>query len=157
VYDQAVAVNIGNDSGVETDLFLVDKNRLKATEKLEELDAVKEKVAKQLEPVSRELKSKSMIIKRAGPQATLKQKQELKKWVDAYNSLSMKIKYVEKKKAEIKEIMSSPANLNGFIKVKNTIYPGTKIDMYGVSHKSIKNRMTNKVFRLIDSVIQAEG
>ena len=83
--------------------------------------------------------------------------EELKKWVDAYNSLSMKIKYVEKKKAEIKEIMNSPANLNGFIKVNNTIYPGTKIDMYGVSHKLIKNRMTNKVFRLIDSVIQAEG
>lgn len=157
VYDQALAVNIGNDSGVETDIFLVDKNRVKAKEKLEELDAVREKVAKQLEPVSRELKSKSMIIKRAGVQATLKQKQELKKWVDAYNSLSMKIKYIEKKKAEIKEVMSSPANLNGFIKVKNTIYPGTKIDMYGISHKSIKNKMTNKVFRLIDSVIQAEG
>ena len=157
VYDQALAVNIGNDSGVETDIFLVDKNRLKAKEKLEELEEVREKVAKQLDPVSRELKTKSMIIKRAGAQATLKQKQELKKWVDAYNSLSMKIKYVEKKKAEIKEVMSSPANLNGFIKVNNTIYPGTKIDMYGVSHKSIKNKMTNKVFRLIDSVIQAEG
>lgn len=157
VYDKVLAVNIGNDSGVETDIFLVDKNRVKAKEKLEELDAVREKVAKQLEPVSRELKSKSMIIKRAASQATLKQKQELKKWVDAYNSLSMKIKYIEKKKVEIKEVMNSPANLNGFIKVKNTIFPGTKIDMYGISHKSIKNRMTNKVFRLIDSVIQAEG
>lgn len=157
VYDRAVAMNIGNDKGVETEVFLVDKNRLKAKEKLGELNEVKEKVEKQLTPISRELKSKSMILKRAGGQASLKQRQELKKWVDAYNSLSMKIKYIEKKKAEIKEVMSSPANLNGFIKVKNTIYPGTKIDMYGISHKSIKNKMTNKVFRLIDSVIQAEG
>ena len=157
VYDQAVAMNIGNDKGVETGVFLVDKNRLKAKEKLEELNEVKEKVGKQLSPISRELKTKSMILKRAGVQASVKQRQELKKWVDAYNSLSMKIKYIDKKNAEIKEQMASPANLNGFIKVKGTIYPGAKLDMYGISHKSIKTRMTDKLFRLIDSMIQVEG
>ena len=80
----------------------------------------------------------------------------LKKWVDAYNSLSMKVKYVDKKKAEIKALLTSPANLTGSIKVKGTIYPGAKLDMYGMSHKSIKNRMTDKLFRLKDSVIQAD-
>jgi len=157
IYDHALMMNVGNDGGVETDIFLVDKNRAKAKEKLAELADVKGKIAKQLEPVSRELKAKSQILKRAGDQATVKQRQELKKWVDTYNSLSMKVKYIEKKESEITEVMNSPANYGGFIKVHGTIHPGVKLDMYGVSHKAIGAKMTNKVFRLVDNMVQAEG
>jgi len=157
VYDRVIAVNIGNDKNVETFVSLVDKNRAKAKEKLEELKQVKEKIVKQLEPVSRELKSKTMIIKKVGASATGRQREELKKWVDSYNSLNMKVKYIDKKEEEIRAQMNSPANYNGFIKVTNTIYPGVKLDMYGVSHKDFKNRMTNKLFRLKDNMIEAEG
>jgi len=157
IYDRVIAVNIGNDKNVETFISLVDKNRSKAKEKLEELKQVREKIIKQLEPVSRELKSKTMIIKKIGANATMKQRQELKKWVDSYNSLNMKVKYIDKKEEEIKAQMNSPANYNGSIKVTNTIYPGVKLDMYGISHKDFKNRMTDKVFRLKDNVIESEG
>ncbi len=157
VYDRAVAVNIGNDKNVETLVSLVDKNRNKAKEKLEELVVVREKIQKQLQPISRELKTKTMIIKKVGGNATLRQREELKKWVDSYNSLNMKVKYIDKKEAEIKAQMSSPTNYNGFIKVSNTIYPGVKLDMYGVSHKDIKGKMTNKTFKLVDNLIEAEG
>jgi hypothetical protein len=157
VYDHVTAYMIGNDSNVETLITLVDKNRAKAKEKLDELKEVREKIVKQLDPVTRELKTKSAMLKKIGHAATDRQRQELKKWVDAYNSLNMKVKYIDKKEEEIQAIMNSSANFNGYIKVLHTIYPGTKLDMYGISHKDIKTLFTSKTFKLMENQIQAEG
>ena len=67
------------------------------------------------------------------------------------------VKYIEKKELEIQERMNSASNFTGFFKVNGTVYPGVKLDMYSISHKDIKTPMTNKLFRMVDCVIQAEG
>ena len=57
-------MNIGNDKNVETYVALVDKNKAKVKDQLEELASVKDKISKQLEPVARELKTKTIILKK---------------------------------------------------------------------------------------------
>jgi DNA mismatch repair ATPase MutS len=138
-------------------VLLVDKNKNLAREKLEEIQSVKDKINKQLEPVGRELKTKTVMLKKIGGAATDRQRQELKKWIDSYNSLTMKIKYIQKKEEELTAFMNSPSNYNGYLKATGTVFPGVKFDLYGVSHKDVKVAMVNKVFKLLNSVIEVEG
>lgn len=157
VYKYIDAMNIGNDKNIETNINLVDKNKNKLQEKLKELETLRKEIEKQLDPVSRQLKSKTMILKNAGTQATDRLRQELKKWANSYNSLNMKIKYVNTKSEEIKAKLNSPSNYQGHIKVKGTIHGGVKLDLYGISQKKMQSKMTNKVFKIIEGAIQSEG
>lgn len=149
--------NLGNQNGVPTKVAILDKNRAAAQEKLDELKELKGKIQKQLEPVSRELKTKSALLRKVGASATDRQKTELKKWIDSYNSLNTKLKYVEKKSLEAEARLRQPSDYNGFIRVVGTAYSGVELNMYDISHRVLKIPADHKMFRIKDGTIQVEG
>lgn len=156
-YEYIEAMNIGNASAIDTKVYIVDKNIGKAKEKLAELADVKGKILKQLEPVSKELKTKTAMLKMVGANATDRQKMELKKWVDSYNTLAMKIKYVDTKIVEINKEMKSSKNFNGYVRVDGVIFSNVTINMYDMSNKKVDVKMSKKTFRYSGSSIEIEG
>lgn len=157
VFSSADVYHIGNDKHVETNIQFIDKNKMKYMQQIEELKELREKVIKQIEPVQRELKSKTAMLKRVGENITDRHRQELKKWVDMFNNLNSKIQFIDKKLGKITEEMESPKNYNGYLRVKGTIFPGVILDMYGISKKIIKNSFANKTFRMQGTSVQTEG
>lgn len=157
LYDFALVGNIGNESNIPTSISIIDKNKNKAKEKLQELENLKKQLEKQIDPVSRELKTKTAILKKAGKEITERQRQELKKYIDLYNNLTMKVKYINQNIEEIYNKMDSVTDYKGYIKVSGTIFPGVVVDLYEMGRKQITGEMRNKVFRLKDCVLQVEG
>jgi hypothetical protein len=156
IYDFAEVTNIGNDKFIPTKVSLVDLNKEKLKEKITELEEFKEKVEKSLEPVKRELKTKSVLLKKAGNNATDRQKKELKKWLDQYNNLNMKIKYIDGKVEEVEGMMKNPSFYNGYINAKGNVFPGVEINMYDLDKKCIDTKITKKVVKIENNVIKIE-
>lgn len=157
VYNYAEINNIGNDKHVKTKINLVDLEKEKVKEKIKELKTFQEKVVKSLEPVKRELKSKSIILKQAGNTATDRQKQELKKWLDNYNNLTMKIKYIDSKIVEMNNILKNPSFYKGYIKVRGIIFPGVTINLYDQDQKVIETKLVKKTLSIKNNVINIES
>ncbi len=140
-FKQITASSIGNSTNTPTKIYITDKVRFKMEEKEKELNRVRGEIVKTHEKVEKELKAKSKIFKQAGEAVTVKQKQELKKWIDNYNNLGKKIKYVDKKLEEIKQHKEDPKNLDGVVECRGDIFPGVVIDFYGIDTKIIKDSM----------------
>ena len=126
---------------------LLDKNKMVAREKLKELEELKKKLAEKLEPVKKQVQTKAAIMKKAGVKLTDRQRMEMKKWIDEYNALNMKTKYVQQKIAEADLTIRKPVKQDGYIKISADIFPGTIITLYEVS-KVIRDRLTSKNFKL---------
>jgi hypothetical protein len=156
-YDHLTVANIGSDSAVPTKIALVNKQKLQALEKLKELGELKGKIEKELEPLTRDLRGKSAIMKKAGGAVGERHRQDVKKLVDSYNALGRKARYIDGKVAELKEVIESDTGTDGYIKVTRNIYPGAEIDLYGIAHKTITTTMTAKVFRTKAGSIETEG
>jgi Predicted polymerase, most proteins contain PALM domain, HD hydrolase domain and Zn-ribbon domain len=149
------AYQVGNDKGVITNLSLVDRNELANREKLKELDALQKKLSQALEPVKKQLKAKAAILKNMGSTSD-RMAGELKKWLNMYNDITLKMKYVDKNMTEIKEKLRNPASCDGYIKILGDIFPGSTVSFFGVA-KTIKVTMTNKTFRMKDGSVDSEG
>jgi uncharacterized protein (DUF342 family) len=146
---------VGNDKGIVTKLSLVDKYEAANKEKLKDLETLLKKLNDALELVKKQLKAKSAILKMAG-ETSGRMTEELKKWLATYNDQTMKIKFVEKNIAEIKEKLKNPETCDGYIKVAGNIHPGTELSFFGIS-KVIKTLMTNKMFHFKSGSIGVEG
>ena len=149
------AYQVGNEKGVVTTLSLVDKNELVNREKLKELDALQKKLSQALEPVKKQLKTKAAILKKMGNTSD-RMAEELKKWLNMYNDLTLKMKYVDKNMADVKEKLKNPTTCDGYIKILGDIFPGSTVSFFGVA-KTIKVTMTNKTFRMKDGSVDSEG
>jgi uncharacterized protein (DUF342 family) len=156
-YESIEAMSIGNENNVPTKIELVNKERAIAEDKLKELTALKDKIEKQLAPVMREMKAKSGIVKKSPSGITDRLREQLKKIVDTYNGLSVKLKYIDKKIEEVNAAIEAPTQCEGFVRVKDTIYPGVEVSLYGIGRKVMKTKMTNKVFRIEKNDLQVEG
>lgn len=148
--------NTGNETGVETKIFVVDKEEHAINDKINQLMLLKEKLEKEIEPIKKQLKTKAAIIKQMGSHASTKIAEEVKHWIDAYNKLAVKLKYVDEKINFFQNELKKPRQYNGYIKILGDIFPGTEINLYGMT-KIIKNHMINKMFHIKDGQIQAEG
>lgn len=148
------AYRIGNEKSIETRVSIIDKEKELNKEKLKELEELRKKIGEKLEPVKKQVKSKSAILRKAGGNVTGRAREETKKWIDAYNSLNAKAQYVDKKIAELGNAIKQPRNYKGYIKVEGDIFPGAVIDLYG-SRKAISQKMSNKVFRLSSEGVEA--
>lgn len=144
---------IGTDKGALTKVTLFDKNRLLIEVKIKELLILDKKLKTELEPIEKQIRTKAALLKRSDD-VTSRQKDEVKKWIDAYNLLTQKIKYVAEKTDELKKELDSPGQYDGFIFIQGMIYAGTEFDIYKIRHTVTEN-LTNKRFRIIQSGIQA--
>jgi hypothetical protein len=146
----------GNDKGVETKIFVFDKEELAINEKLRELSILERKLNADLDPIKKQLRTKAAILKQAGTQASPRQTEELKKWLDVYNKLAVKLKYVQEKTAGLQADLKKPRQYGGYIKISGDVYPGTELNLYGMS-KVIKAHLVNKMFHVRDGAVVVEG
>jgi uncharacterized protein (DUF342 family) len=144
---QIVIKQLGNENAIQTKIVLFDKNKAILEEKLKGLIELEAKLAVELEPVERQLRTKAALLKKAGDEISTRIKDEVKKWVDVYNTISQKIKYVQQKKEDLKKEILNSKNNTGFVQVLGTIYPGTDFDLYG-SRLQISESVSNKKFQL---------
>jgi hypothetical protein len=142
-----VIKQLGNENAIQTKIVLFDKNKAILEEKLKGLIELEAKLAVELEPVERQLRTKAALLKKAGDEISTRIKDEVKKWVDVYNTISQKIKYVQQKKEDLKKEILNSKNNTGFVQVLGTIYPGTDFDLYG-SRLQISESVSNKKFQL---------
>lgn len=155
--EQSITVRqIGSEKGVTSKLCLFDKNKNAIEEKIKELALLDAKLSTEIEPIDRQLRTKAAILKKAGDEVTDRQREEIKKWVDAYNQLNQKIKYVKEKAEELKAELKKPKSYEGFIHVLMNIYPGTELDLYGTK-LPVTSLIVNKRFRLSENKVQTEG
>jgi uncharacterized protein (DUF342 family) len=147
---------VGNDKGVETKLAVVDKEEQAINDKLKELVALEKKLETEIEPIKRQLKAKAAILKLAGGQTSQRQTEELKKWLDVYNKLVVKLKYVQEKTGALSAELKKPRLHSGFIKITGDVFPGTEVNLYGMT-KVVKVHIINKMFRVKDGAVFAEG
>ncbi|KMQ52472.1 Serine phosphatase RsbU, regulator of sigma subunit [Chitinispirillum alkaliphilum] len=150
------AKQAGSEKEVKTKLVLYDKIKEENLEKIRQIEELESKLVKQLEPVEINLKSKAVILKKSGKNVSDYQRKEVRKWVDAYNKLTLKIKYVREKLEEIKSETKDWVEYNGFVYIAGQIFPGVKIDVFG---KSIPQKppMSNKKIRIDAGEINTEG
>jgi uncharacterized protein (DUF342 family) len=148
--------SLGNETGVETRVKLVDKEEHAAEEKIRQLEDLKAKLELELEPVKKQIRTKAAIFKQAGAGVTQRQADEMKKWLETFNTMTAKVKYVQEKITELNEVLKKPRNRTGYIKVLGTVFPGTELNLYGIT-KVIKETMTNKVFKVKEGAVGVEG
>jgi len=144
---QVEATQIGNEQGIETRIILVDKNKMIAEEKLKELQTLRKKLEEKVEPIKKQVQSKAAIMKKAGDALTDRQRAEMKKWIDEYNAMNMKLKYVVQKIADAETLIRKPTTADGFVRVSGDIHPGAVLTFYGMS-RAIQSTMTGKCFRM---------
>lgn len=147
--------NIGSEKGSLTKVILFDKQKCAIEEKIKELSILEKKLRTELEPIEKQIRTKAALLRRAD-EVTDRQRDEVKKWVDAYNDINPKVKYVIQKADELKNELKGPKTYTGFIQVHGTAFAGTEFDMYDIKH-SINEKLTNKRFRIQNSEIQSEG
>ncbi len=157
IYETAECGAIGNESGLETNLYVVDRNIEKLKEKFAELVNLRAKTAEQIDPIQRELKTKSELIKRAGTDVTDRHKNELKKWIDAYNEISTRIKVIDDNIAKVSEAIKNPKDLNGMVQIKSTAFQNARIDFYGLSRRIMSGNTSHIIFKFKDGKIQETG
>ena len=146
----------GNEKGIETKLVVVDKEEQAIGDKIRDLELLREKLSKELDPIKKQLHTKAAILKQTGGQVTQRQTEELKKWLDVYNKLAVKLKYVQDKVQQLTAELKKPRIYNGYVKISGDVFSGTEISLYGMV-KVIKIPLINKLFRIKDGAVTAEG
>ncbi len=150
------ARSVGSDNGVPTSVCIYDKNKGLILEKIKELTALHEKLAAELEPIERQLKSKAALMKRMGDNITDRGREEVKKWVDAYNGMKKKIDFVAGKIQELRKASENQGDRTGFIHVQDKCFPGTSVVLYDVPY-NVKTITVNKRFKLLNQSVTLEG
>lgn len=148
--------NCGSDKGVATQISMYDKQKAITGLKVEELVELQKKLSAELEPIERQLRTKAALMKRSGTEITVRQRDEVKKWVDAFNNVNKKIKYVQTKVEALKQEYENPGDQGGFMQVLGNIFPGTTLDFYGIRLPIITVK-TNEKFIVKDQTIVIEG
>lgn len=144
---------VGTEKCSLTKIMLFDKHHAEIEEKIKELIILDKKLKTELEPVEKQLKTKMALLKRTD-EVSGRAREEVKKWVDAYNLIAQKIKYVAEKIASAKKELDGPQQYEGFVYVQGLVFAGTELEIYGVKY-SVTSTMSNKRFRVINSGIQA--
>jgi len=152
VYSRVDLGSIGNEKGIKTLVSIIDTEEEAKKKKIVELTALEKDLARQLEPVRTQLSSKASIFKSAGDLVTERHKAELKKWLDTYNEMATKLKYVQASIVEARRSMGAPKNHDGYITGQKTIFPGTEITYFGIS-AAIKVPLQGKKLILKNGVI----
>jgi uncharacterized protein (DUF342 family) len=147
---------VGNDKGVETKLTIVDREEQAINDKRKELLLLEKKLENEIEPIKRQLKGKAAILKQAGGSPSQRLTEELKKWLDIYNKLAVKLKYVQEKTTSLDAELKKPRLYNGYIKIAGDVFPGTEVSLYGMT-KVVKVHIINKMFRVKDGAVAVEG
>ncbi|MBN1128558.1 MAG: DUF342 domain-containing protein [Chitinispirillaceae bacterium] len=147
--------HLGAEKGNKTQITLFDKERTLLQGKLRELVELDKKLAVEIEPVEKQLKTKSDLLKKFQGAATARQLAEVKKWIDAYNGINTKIKYVHQKMEELKQKIdqTSTRSYDGFVKVAGTVWQGVELELYG-RYFNVGDTMTNARFRLNKAEIE---
>ncbi len=150
------AKQVGSEKEVKSLLVLYDKIKEGSIEKLKEITELQTKLEKEFSIIERQLKSKAAIVKQSGKNVTNYQREEVKKWIQTYNQMKMKVKYVEDKIDEIKRSIQERGDHQGHIYVSGQIFEGTQFDLFGASLPQ-KLPMTNKNIRVEAGVTKIEG
>jgi uncharacterized protein (DUF342 family) len=151
-----LAKQVGNEAVSSTKLFLFDKNKNALEEKVKELVVLETKLKSELDPIERQLRTKAALLKKRTDEVTDRVRDEIKKWVDAFNALNQKISYVGQKIKEIRSALTGPTEYTGFIEITGQVYPGTECDMYGVKFP-ITSLLSAKKYSLVENTIHCEG
>lgn len=147
---------LGTDKGVKTKIELFDKRKSAEEEKLKELAALETKLLAEAAPIEKQIRTKAIILRKSSAEdITDRHKDEVKKWVDAYNGISMKVKYVREKIEELKIQINAPKTYDGFIRVKGITFPGVDLNLYGFIFP-VNNKMTSKKFTIKTDRIETE-
>jgi len=142
-YSDVKIAHIGSDEGVVTKVFLVDKEKRIMMGKKKDLLELREKLEKKMLPVQKELSSKAAILKKAGDLVTDRMRGELKKMIDALNTIKMKMDYVNKMIEKVDTVLNNTKQVSGKIEINGDIYPGTVFSVFGVV-KSVQEKMSHK-------------
>lgn len=147
--------HLGSDKGVKTAVTLFDSEKKVYDQKLCELITLEKKLMADLEPIDKQLKTKSAMLKKFQDEVSGRQVAEVKKWIDAFNSVNTKIKYVRQKTEETrKQIeLTKTKTHDGYVKVAGNVYPGTELDLYD-KHFAVSTIMTNTRFKLNKSEVE---
>lgn len=156
VYHSLCASEIGNENCVSTKISIIDKHAQICKDKIAELGTLEDKLRAEIEPVEKQLKTKTAILKKSGTQITDRHREELRKWMDMLSNLNLKLKYVQKKTSELKDELKSQKKLDGFVKVTKEMFSGTVLTLYG-RQRTIDSTISNKVFRMKNDLIEAES
>ncbi len=151
--EKSVVVRVcGNEKNILTRISIFDRNKSMIKEKLNELTQLQQKLTGELEPIERQLKTKASLMKRAGEEVTDRHREEVKKWIDAYNEMKKKIDYVNEKITELKTALEKPGDRDGFVQVSDRCYPGTNLSLYDIT-RQIQSVYINKKFILKNNII----
>jgi hypothetical protein len=147
--------HLGSEKGIKTGAMLFDKERKMLEDKLKELGELEKKLAVEIEPIEKQLKAKSALLRKFQAEATDRQLAEIKKWIDAYNGINTKIKYVHQKIDELRQKIeqTKTKTYDGYIKVAGNAYAGTELELYD-RYFAVNTTMTNARFRLNKAEIE---
>jgi uncharacterized protein (DUF342 family) len=146
----------GSDNSAASRLTLYYKNKGLIVEKINELTTLQEKLTADLEPIERQLKSKASMMKRLGENVTDRSREEVKKWVEAYNGIKKKVDFVAGKISELKVASENTGDRTGFISILDRCYPGVTIVLYDTPYL-VKTLTVNKRFVCKDHTVTLEG
>lgn len=153
-YKSVEVYDIGNSKGVDTHIVLVNRQREVYKEQLKKLQQLRTQLDEKIAPVKKELNAKAAIFKKAGDAVTARHKKELKKWIDAYNDLSGKAKYVDEKIDQMREKVKNPIDPEGYVTVLHCAYPGTVLSLYG-KEKKLRTEETHITYRATETDIRS--
>ena len=141
--------HLGSDKGIKTKAVLFDRERKQLEDKLKELNELAKKLTAEIEPIERQLKAKSALLKKIQGVPPERALAEIKKWIDAYNGINTKIKYVHQKTDEMRELIEKTRlkNHDGFIRINGNVFPGTELELYD-RYFVVSAVMTNKCFKI---------
>jgi uncharacterized protein (DUF342 family) len=151
-----LARQVGNETVNSTKLFLFDKKKNAYEEKIKELTVLEAKLKAELDPIERQLRTKAALLKKRTDEVTDRVRDEVKKWVDAYNGLNQKVSYVQQKIKEIRALLTGPFEYDGYIEITGKVFPGTECDLFGVKFP-ITTLLTAKKYSLVNNTIHCEG
>lgn len=151
-----LARQIGNETINSTKLFLFDKLKNAHEEKIKELTVLETKLKAELDPIERQLRTKAALLKKRTDEVTDRVRDEVKKWVDAFNGLNQKVSYVQQKIKEMRALLTGPVEYQGYIEITGKVFPGTECDLYGVKFP-ITTLLTTKKYSLVNNTIHCEG
>ncbi|NLD98898.1 MAG: DUF342 domain-containing protein [Fibrobacter sp.] len=147
----------GADNGLQTKFALFDKRKIAIEEKIKNLYVLEEKLKAELEPIEKQLRTKAALLKMAGENISERMREEVKKWISAYTTLSQKIKFVQQNSEKCRQELKELKYTDGFIKVYLNMFPGCEIDLYGTNF-TVNNIITNKkIYLSSDNCIELEG
>ncbi len=150
IHDHIDVYQLGNESAVSTEILLIDKKKKIAQDKLKTLVALEATLKDKMDQLGKQLRSKTAILKKAGF-VTVQHKQELEKLALLHDEMHSKLTYVQKNIEDLKYYVNSTTMYDGYINVTGGVFPGVKLDLYGMK-TSIMYRMNNKKFVFADFI-----